>query len=193
MTSRHDTNALWVAVLEHAIWVVALASLFLASDFFPDELPYSAYPTLFLMVALLTPAEMVWSCVIASSCHDSGHLTPMHFVALFGLVVLWLTVPMVLAAAFDERMRWCAGQDRSQSGIGRTSLVFFMGTGLSMAISIVGGANSNFWRGDLTLEDSLGLNLFILPIALLPIGAMALRRGIVVLWRAAILPRRLGR
>jgi hypothetical protein len=159
--------------------------LSLASTFFQDELPYPAFFTIFLMVVLLVPADAGWNCVVATSCHYSPILGPTHFFIFFGLVLIWLIAPMVLAAAVIEpRIRRHSLSDVVQTPNRRAIRVYFVGTMLSLGISIIGGANSHFWTADTTLEESLFINIvFVLPIALLPITATVLRRGAAAVWR----------
>lgn len=185
MATHYASSAPWGHVLEHGIWVFVLGLLLLASTFFQHELPYPAFFTIFLMVVLLLPAETGWNCVVAMSCHYSPVLNPTHFFVFFGLVLIWLIAPMVLAAAVIEPwIRRHSGSDAVQTPYRRAIRVYFVGTILSLGISVVGGANSHFWAQDTTLRESLLINVgFVLPIALLPIGATSLRRGVAAAWR----------
>ena len=167
------------------MWVIALGLLLLASTFFQHELAYPAFFTLFLMVVLLLPAQTAWYCIVAMSCHYSPILSPTHFFIFFGLVLIWLIAPMLLAAAVIEPwIRRHSGSDTVQTPNRRAIRIYFVGTMLSLGISVIGGANSHFWTPDTTLEESLFINVaFVLPVALLPIAMTSLRRGVVAACR----------
>ncbi len=175
----------WGHVLEHGLWVFVLGVLLLASTFFQNELPYSAFFTIFLIVVLLLPAETGWNCIVVMSCHYSPVLSPIHFFVLFGLVLVWLIAPMILAAAVIEP--WIMRHSSLypvQALRWRAICVYLVGTILSLGISMVGGANSHFWTEDTTLRESLFINIaFVLPITLLPIGATCLRRILFAICR----------
>jgi hypothetical protein len=181
----------WRHVLEHAIWTVAIPVLAMAAFFLRGTWPPLAFPARLLGTFYGATFSMMTQGGALAGVVGAGVVGDM--VSFAVCTWAWLTLPLLLAIWI---MQWIRPSSRrppqqleatAEPSSGMTFAQAFPAHLAAVAISTgwvaVVMAHIGFMRYAYDAKEGIVFALFALPLAVLPLALMALRRAVPAAWR----------